>query len=576
MAALDETNNNGEELANQNTAGSNTGKNGGFIEGSEESGYQIEFDKDGVFITVYPMEDDHVLFEMDTMQKILDKYRTAEYSIVTLTKALRKADGTRTQLAETFDGDPDSEFDDMHRFGNTTFDNGLPWAEYHFEISKDRMSATLKWDELKGRQIPSVRDVVESMRRAGIVYGFDENYLKEILVKGIDFVVAKGTEAKKGEDARIERYFDLSNIGKAASDNNDRVDFKNLQLFVLAKAGDVIAKRIPHTLGTPGKNVLGDEISAKSGKPRPVPAGKNTTIQNENEVVAAIDGQIVDNGTTISIDPRFDVSGNVGVSTGNIVFNGSVMVSGDVEMGFSVKATGDIEIGGVVSGGDLEGNNISINGGVQGMGRSKIIARGNLSANFAENAELEAGGDLHIADVSLHSTLTAGGKIILEGRRGALTGGMASAGEEVSAQIIGNAANVITRVSVGQNPMLQREYKKLMKELNEARKKMDSLKKTLKALEKIDIMSLPEQRIEQINKLTRSQFPLAGEIERKSKQLAEMDEEIVKMKHGKVRVRDTIYPGVRLSINSVLKNLQTAQSCCSLYVDGDDIKTGPY
>ena len=105
---------------------------------------------------------------------------------------------------------------------------------------------------------------------------------------------------------------------------------------------------------------------------------------------------------------------------------------------------------------------------------------------------------------------------------------------------------------------------------------MDSLKKTLKALEKIDIMSLPEQRIEQINKLTRSQFPLAGEIERKSKQLAEMDEEIVKMKHGKVRVRDTIYPGVRLSINSVLKNLQTAQSCCSLYVDGDDIKTGPY
>ena len=52
MAALDETNNNGAELANQNTAGSNTGKNGGFIEGSEETGYQIEFDKDGNMIAI--------------------------------------------------------------------------------------------------------------------------------------------------------------------------------------------------------------------------------------------------------------------------------------------------------------------------------------------------------------------------------------------------------------------------------------------------------------------------------------------------------------------------------------------
>ncbi|MDO4204706.1 MAG: FapA family protein [Selenomonadaceae bacterium] len=576
MAVLDEKDNNEAELATMDTAAPAAGKEGGFSEGSREAGYIIEFDRDGVFITVYPMEDDSVLFEMDNMQKLLDKYRAVDYSIVTLSKAIRKAEGTRIQLAEIFEGDPEAEGEGMRHFGNVAFDSGLPPAEYHFDISKDRMTATIKWDAVQGRQIPPVRAVVESMHRAGIVYGIDEDHLKVTLPKGIDFIVAKGTEAVKGQDARIEKYFDLSNKGKAMSDDHDRVDFKNLQLFVLAKAGDVIARRIPHTLGTPGKNVLGDEISAKSGKPRPVPSGKNTKIENENEVVAAIDGQIVDNGSLISIDPRFEVSGNVGVSTGNIEFNGFVRVSGDVEMGFSVKATGDVEIGGVVAGGNVEGNNISITGGVQGMSRSKVIARGNLSASFVENAELEAGGEIHILDVSLHSTLTAGKKIIVEGKRGAITGGLASAGEEVKAQIIGNAANVITRISVGQNPMIHREYKKLMAELNEAKKKMDSLKKTLKALEKIDIMSLPEQRIEQINKLTRSQFPLAGEIERKTKQLMEMDEEIVKMKNGKVKVRDTIYPGVRLSINSVLKNFQTAQSCCSLYTEDDDIKTGPY
>ena len=570
MADFYENNDRGAELAAQD------GNNGWFCEGNKEIGYLIEFEKAGVFLTVYPTDDDRVLFAMDEMQKILDRYRAIDYDIVAMTRAIRKADGTKTQLAELFEGDPEYSEGGMRRYGNAAFDDGLPLAEYHFDISKDRMSATLKWDEVQGRQIPQVPVVVESMRRAGIVYGFDEEYMKKILLKGIDFIIAKGTEPVKGEDARIEKYFDLSEKGKAASDSHDRVDFKNLQLFVLAKAGDVIAKRIPHTLGTPGRNIFGDEVSAKSGKPRPVPAGKNTVIQNENEVVAKIDGQIVDSGTTISIDPRFEVSGNVGVSTGNINFNGYVHVSGDVELGFSVTSTGDVEIGGVVAGGSVEGNNVSIAGGVQGMNRGKIVAKGNISASFAENAELEAGGEIRILDVSLHSTLTAGKKVIVEGKRGAITGGMVSAGEEIRAQVIGNAANVITRLAVGQNPMLHREYKQVSMELVEAKKKMDSLKKTLRTLETIDIMSLPEQRIEQINKLTRSQFPLAGEIERKTKQLAKMDEELMQMKHGKVKVRDTIYPGVRLSINSLMKNFQTAQNCCSLYTEGDDIRTGPY
>lgn len=548
----------------------------GFTEGDREAGYIIEFDRDGVFLTVYPTEDGGVFFEMDNMQKILDKYRTVKYDIVALTKIIRQADGQRMCLSESFDGDPDSQSEGMRRYGNGAVDDGRPKAEYHFEISKDKLSATLKWDVLKDRQIPPVRDVVESMRRAGIVYGIDEGHLRKTLPKGVDFIAAKGTDAVKGQDASIERYFDLSQRGKAASADNGRVDFKNLQLFVLVKKDDLLARRIPHTAGTPGKNVFGDEIHSKPGKPRPVPSGKNTRIQNENDVVADIDGQVVDSGTMISVDPRFEVSGNVDLSTGNIEFNGSVHVRGDVEQGFKVKATGDVEIGGAVAGGSVEGNNICINGGVQGMSGGKVIARGNISAGFAENAELEAGRDIHILDVALHSTLIAGGSIVLEGKRGAITGGVISAGEEIRAQVIGNTANVITRLSVGQNPMLQREYKKIAAELAEDRKRLEAIQKNLKVLEKVDIMKLPKQRIDQINKLTRSQFPLAGEIKRKMKRLEELDADLVRMNNCKVRVRDTVYAGVRMSVNSVLKHIQTSQCCCSFYAEDDMVKTGPY
>lgn len=576
MAITFENENDVAEVAVPETDNNCESEDERFTEGNREAGYVIEFERDGVFLTVFPTEDGGVFFEMDNMQRILDKYRTVKYDIVTLSKTIRQASGQRTRLSEYFDGDPDSKAEGMRRYGNGTVDDGRPMAEYHFEISKDRMSASLKWDVVQDRQIPPVREVIEAMHRVGIKYGIDEDHIRQVLPKRMDFIAAKGTNAVNGQNARIERYFDLSQKGKAVSDDNGRVDFKNLQLFVLVKKGDILARRIPHTAGTSGTNVLGDEIKPKPGKPRPVPSGKNTAIQNENDVVAEIDGQVVDSGNAISVDPRFEVSGNVDVSTGNIEFNGSVHVSGDVEWGFAVKATGDVEIGGAVAGGSVEGNNIAINGGVQGMSGGKIIARRNISASFAENAELEAGGDINILDVALHSTLIAGGSIVVEGKKGAITGGVISAGEEIRAQVIGNAANVITRISVGQNPMLQREYKEITKELVEDRKRLDAIKKNLKVLEKIDVMKLPKQRIDQINKLTRSQFPLAGEIKRKMKRLEELDQEIVRMNNSKVRVRDTIYAGVRMSINSVLKNLQTSQSCCCFYTEGDDIKTGPY
>lgn len=60
------------------------------------------------------------------------------------------------------------------------------------------------------------------------------------------------------------------------------------------------------------------------------------------------------------------------------------------------------------------------------------------------------------------------------------------------------------------------------------------------------------------------------------KRLEELDEELVKMTKCRIRVRDTIHAGVRMSINSVLKNLQTSQSCCCFYAEEDDIKTDPY
>ena len=210
------------------------------------------------------------------------------------------------------------------------------------------------------------------------------------------------------------------------------------------------------------------------------------------------------------------------------------------------------------------------------MNRGHVVATEDVRASFVENADIESGGNIYIHDVAMHSTIRAGQLLAVEGGKGQIIGGALAAGEEISANSIGNAANVITRISVGVNPLLQKKYKAALKEYMESKKRLDQLNKTLNTLGKIDVSLLPKDKVDKINALVRSQFPLAGAVERGEKQLKELDAELQKMKKGKVKVRDTMYPGTKLSINSILKNVQVEEKHCVQYVEEDFVRTGPY
>lgn len=545
--------------------------------GSKDAGYLFEFKIDGVYLTVYPAADSGILFELSDMRQVLKEYGVLDYEIELLARTVREAEGQPVKLSDHFEANVDIDKQD-----NGVVDEKVKAAmmaqikPFKVEISRDRMAAFVRFDRKKNGMMPDKDIIMEALADSNVVYGIDDDAIETGLNEGRDFVAAKGLAAQKGTDARIVKNYDLSEKGRPAKNEYDQVDYKNLNLFITAHEGDRIAERIPHTQGIPGRNVFGDEIPARPGKPKPVPAGKNTRIEEENFVVAAIDGQIVETGSKIGIDPQLNIQGDVGVSTGNIEFNGGVNIGGSVQAGFSVKATGDVAIKGLVSGGTVEGCNVYITGGIQGQNRGKIVAVEDVRATFVENGEVEAGGSIYIADVSLHSELRAGQSVIVEGKRGLVTGGTVAAGNEVRATVIGNPMNVVTRILVGVNPMLQRKYQEVCREYSDARKRLKQITNSLNTLGKIDLSLLPPNRAKQIKLLMQSQFPLAGLIERDKAAIMEMEEEMEKMKNGKVRVGDIIYPGVRMSINSVVKNVQEESRHCSFIVTDDDITTGPY
>ena len=557
--------------------------------GGEGAGYLLEFRETGVYITIFPGSNG-VLFELSDIRQILQECGVVDYDVVSLARIVRESAGEPKKLSDSFlspeemkallEGEkkPVAEEAAEEPADISEEEKALAAvpAEIIVEVSRDRMQAIVRFDTRKGKGLRSVNEIQDALAAKKVTFGIDMEAVKKGCQALKPFVAARGIPPQHGENAVIERKFDLGVKGRPVVDKYDRVDYKNLNLFVLVKKGTVLAIRIPQTQGIPGKNVLGADVMARNGRPLPLPLGKGTAQLGENTIVADVDGQIVDSKNKISVDPHLVIKSSVGVSTGNINFDGSVEIKGNVEAGFVVNATGDVEIGGVVSGGDVHGRNVFVSGGVNGMGRGKVTADEDVRVSFAENARIEAGQDIHVSDVSLHSNLRAGRRIILEDRRGQITGGLAAAGEEIRANVLGNQACVVTNISVGINPTLQNKYNQACNEYKETKKRLTEITQMLNTLSKIDISKLPPKRVEQINSLTRSQFPLAGKLKRQEAEIAAMTEELSQMKNGKISVASIIYPGVRVTINSMKRNIQSELQRCTLTVKDEEVTVGLY
>ena len=537
------------------------------ILGGPQSGYKYEFRPDGVYLTVYPSVDGERLFELSDMRQILRDHKVLDYDVGVLSAAMREANGRPQRIADAVAISSEE----------TSAPEEEAPARIIVELPRDKMKATIRYDTRYGAGLPTKEMIMDALNEAGVVFGIDEDEIERGITSLAPFVAAIGTPPIPGENAYIDRKFSLGVAGKPVIDEYDKVDYKDLNLFVLVKENQTLAIRVEQTAGTPGKNVLGQVINAPSGRPVPMPAGKNTKVVGSHRLIATINGQIVDKGTTISVDPRLQIKGNVGVETGDISFDGSVSISGDVTAGFSVKATGDIEIKGSVNAAYVEGRNVYIRGGVTGSDRAKVNASADLHAAFAENAFLQAQGSIYIYDIALHCRLQAGNSIILSERHGQITGGSAAAGNLIEAKIIGNPSFVVTKVAVGIDPALHQQYVELKADYKKDRARLKHITQTLNTLSKIDINKLPPERVKNINALTRSQFPLAGQIKRCEQRLLEIEEQLSQMKNGKIHVSDTIYPGSRLSVNSTLKSIQTEYKRCTISLnDAGEVEVGTY
>ena len=451
-------------------------------------------------------------------------------------------------------------------------------------ITGDGMAAyvTVYGPKEDGRSV-TMQGIIASLKEVGVIEGIDFGYLAECMKSenwNRPIMVARGIAAQDGIDGRLEYQFTRPDQkAKPVELEDGRIDFRNLNLFVSVSQGQLLVLRAPPVPGVPGVTVTGRTIMPKAVRNYPLPRGKNTVANDdETELYAAIDGHVRIIDGKVTVHTVLEISGDVDYSTGNIDYIGNVSIRGSITAGFTVKAGGDIEVNGVIEGATvIAKGNIVVKNGIAGGHKGIVQAGGSVFARFVENSRVEAAGDIIISEAIIQSTVNANSFIRVDGRKGVIVGGVLQAGEEITARVVGSALSPQTILEVGLNPQLRAERKMIYQDYQEKRKAFDNINQYLQTYQKASISpeNLPPKKRIALARMISDYQELKKELDDLAARKQEVDEELLRLQNGRVKVMDMVYPGVQIVIGQAQYNVNDPIRYALFTLKDGDVKVEP-
>ena len=403
--------------------------------------------------------------------------------------------------------------------------------------------------------VPIAQDeVLSAIKEADIKKGVDYAVVKAICdgtTSGDIVTLAKGVMPQAGADGWYEFFFDTNVKSNPALMEDGSVDYQNAKWFELVKKGQTVAVYHEAQEGTPGYTIMGESLATKKGKEKPILTGSGFQILEDKKTYIAMENgkiELKDNRLVIS---SLLVLDDVTCATGNVDFDGSIYVRGNVGQGVSIHATRDVLVDGYAESSVIEaGGDIILKKGNNASGRGFLRANGDVMGMFFESARVWAGGKVG-ANYCLRSEIHAGTRIEISGRNGVLAGGLAQAQNLIQATNIGNEASLATRLVLGNKDKnvqmqvdLQGREKKVSQEL---RLLLNAYQEFRKKFEPV-IRNVHPTYL----KLEDAIYTKKTELEELKKRKDAVEKEQKKQKSAKVVVTGNLYSGVSVEINGVI------------------------
>ena len=524
--------------------------------------FQFENLDDGLYINIFAPESMNPNIFMEKVIAYLDKAKIPGCDLTAIKGALT-GNGRNTHVKVGENVLPSNEF-----------------GEYRVSSDFLRVEAVF-YPGFAGASMMSAQEIIRDLNNMGIKHGVDEELINRLVADKKYFEsyqVAQGTPAVDGVDGYITYKFETQKKAAPRINDDGSVDFHDLDTLNHVKAGDVVAVMTPEIPGVFGTDVFGRNIIPKKERKAVFKYGKKLSISSDGlNLISDVSGHVSLEGGKIFVSDVLQLV-NVDASTGDINYDGSVKVSGNIQAGFSVKASGDIDVNGVVEGARVEaGGNLTIVHGIQGMAKAVLKCNGNMVTKFIEGAEsVTVGGNLD-TDTILHSKVEVRGNINVSGKNGIIVGGDVRSTVMISAKFIGNSMGTATTVGVGVDPSDKRRLEELKKDivaLNDTKIKLNQIIGALRKKQEADGTLEPE-KLSFLQKSTRNLILAERDMTEKRNEFEQLSKMISEDTNARIKVSRTVYPGARIVFGDTVMYVKNKFDYCQFMKAGADIKSIP-
>lgn len=409
-------------------------------------------------------------------------------------------------------------------------------------VTADEMRADIVFHKPKeGVKAMSFSDVSRIIKEEGLVYGVREDVINKILIlklyeRRVSF--AFGQNPEEGQDGYFEYFFKREFDRKPAIMEDGNADYMHFETYARVKKEDVLVKYHPAVLGVKGSTVFGKELDVLPRIDLPPLKGKGfRTLPDGETYIADINGKVELKDGELLVTKIHEVFGDVSSKSGNIDFDGDVIIHGKVRNGMMVEATGTVTVEDIVEAATIRaGCDVIMRAGAMGNGTGAIQAEGDVFGKFYEKMEVYSKQSI-FCDYAMNSNLYASKSVVLTGTKGSVIGGVTYGKESVECINLGNVNNVLTLVQCGVSKDTLFDY-------YEAKQAIPMVKATIDELER-------KRKNQKGPDLTEEEYRSAQEKLSVFKEKVEsVEKELEQAKDSFVLVKGIAYTGAVLEISA--------------------------
>jgi len=347
-------------------------------------------------------------------------------------------------------------------------------AQVRPHLSRNRMAGYVDGTPVRGTGKPlKPKEIREQCEEAGMLCGIDSEALQEVadsLASGEELhghLVAHGEPATSGAGpavlvtAGLERHDPQPGAGPRGA----------MAKITSVSAGQVVAVVFRNLDRRTELDVAGRERQVQSPENAILHPGNNVTSRERKDgrefLVAESDGEVIVEDTTVHVVLMHRVTGDVGLQSGNIQFQGMVQVDGSVTKGYYVMAGGDLLVKKTVEAALVSSDaELRIDEGFKGGGKGVARTKGSFAARFAEHGTILAVGDVYVEYSMLHCRVKCNGKLQTGSEDSRIVGGTIKAKFGGEMTELGNHRETKTYVSFGQDYLIEDQIEKLQRRID--------------------------------------------------------------------------------------------------------------